>query len=109
MTLRRAVIVNRIRWVLVVALTIVLVYRLYKLGRPEDFVQRAISVCELCGLSEEEVLQFIDNKARSGLSRSELFNAWEDTYDDPADLETVRALSADCTNAILDAALAQRG
>ena len=100
---------NRIRWVLVVALTIALVYRLYKLGRPEDLVHRAISVCEPCGLTEEEVLRFIDNKARSGLSRSKMFKAWEDTYDDPSDLEIARDLCADCTNAILDAALAQRG
>ena len=99
---------NRIRWILVVALALVLVYRLYKLREPDDLVQRAISVCELCGLSEGEVLQFIDNKARSGLSRSEIFKAWEDTYDDPADLETARALCADCTNSILDASLAQR-
>ena len=28
---------------------------------PEDLVQHAVSVCELCGLTEEEVLRFMDN------------------------------------------------
>ena len=77
------VMLNRIRWVLVVALALVLIYRLYQRGGRDDLVQRAISVCELCGLTEEEVLRFIDNKARSELSRAELFKSWEDTYDDP--------------------------
>lgn len=99
---------NRIDWVLGVALALVLGYRLYSLNTGDDLVERAISVCQSCGLSEEGVLRFIDDKARSGLSRSELFKAWEDTYEDRADLEYARDFCAGCMNSILDAAIEQR-
>ncbi len=70
----------------------------------ETPIDRAHRLCESCELESDDIDRLIGIMRESPEDRETLTRLWEQTYDDPEDLERARQLCGPCIDAILDAA-----